>query len=265
MAHTLRGASDFATSVPARPPALERLVIAPEDSQLGPIAEDATTMVVSEGALFRQLLVRARPVLVAVFQPPATAQDTDAVIAERRRRRELRAILINAPALINDRLSALRAGFDEALGSDVDGRELAGRFTLLADAARADGSDQRISISPDLTLDSGARELRIGTKRVHLRPREAALLEILAREPGRTFTREQLLDVVAPAAAHRDVRTVDVHIRWLRAKLELERHPSARLVTVRGVGYRLDPGTPARRRTSRPPLVDESQSPLTRR
>jgi DNA-binding response OmpR family regulator len=74
-----------------------------------------------------------------------------------------------------------------------------------------------------------------------------------------------LLDAVAPPAAHRDVRTVDVHIRWLRAKLELERHPSARLVTVRGVGYRLDPGTPARRRTNGPPLVDESQSPLTRR
>ncbi len=254
MAHTLTGVPEVAKRLPARPPAFERLVIAPEDSQFGSIAADATTMVVSEGALFRQLLVRVKPVLVAVFQPPATALDTEAVITERRRRRELRVVLINAPALINERLAALRAGFDEALDSNVDGRELVGRFALLTDAARADGFDQRIDISPDLTLDPGGRELRIGRHRVHLRPREAALLEILAREPGKTFTREQLLDAVAPTAAHRDLRTVDVHVRWLRAKLELETHPSARLVTVRGVGYRLEPGKFSRRRASRTQL-----------
>lgn len=218
---------------------LERLVLAPEHVAMG-MPFSAAVGMVSDGEGFRQLLVKLKPSVVGVFVPPATLVDVSAVLAERRLREGLRAVLINGPSKINARLDAMRDGFDEAFGSDVDGRELEGRLTLLAAQARARQRDQQIVISDDVSLDTGARELRVRGHGIHLRPRESALLEIFAREPGRTFSRKQLLDAVACGKPHRDLRTIDVHIRWLRAKLDREHAAPARLVTVRGVGYRLE-------------------------
>ena len=85
-----------------------------------------------------------------------------------------------------------------------------------------------------------ARELTLRGRRIHLRPRECELLAILAMAPGRTFSRQQLLDAVGATSSVRDVRTIDVHVRWLREKLESEVPPPARLITARGLGYRLE-------------------------
>jgi DNA-binding response OmpR family regulator len=91
-------------------------------------------------------------------------------------------------------------------------------------------------------LDPGTRELRIRGQGVHLRPREYALLEVLAKHPGRTFSRQQLLEAVGAGTSGRDMRTIDVHVRWLREKLDCEASSPARLITVRGIGYRLERG-----------------------
>lgn len=217
----------------------ERLVLAPEHVAMG-MPFGAAVGIVSDGEGFRQLLVKLKPLVVVLFEPPASMADISAVLAERRHRDGLRAVLINGPSKISARLDAMRDGFDEAFGSDVDGRELEGRLTLLAAKARAGQRDQQIVISDDVSLDTGARELRVRGRGIHLRPRESALLEVFALEPGRTFSRKQLMDAVAGGATHRDLRTIDVHIRWLRAKLDREHAAPARLVTVRGLGYRLE-------------------------
>jgi two-component system response regulator RegX3 len=71
---------------------------------------------------------------------------------------------------------------------------------------------------------------------------------MLAAHPGRAYTRRQILDRVWGADHDGDPRTVDVHVRWLRSKIETDPEHPIHLVTVRGVGYRLDPpgGAPAR-------------------
>ncbi len=76
---------------------------------------------------------------------------------------------------------------------------------------------------------------------VHLRPKEFQLLSVLASHPGRAYTRRQLLDQVWGTGHDGDPRTVDVHVRWLRSKIEPRPEAPVHLVTVRGVGYRLDP------------------------
>jgi two-component system OmpR family response regulator len=77
-------------------------------------------------------------------------------------------------------------------------------------------------------------------KVLDLKPKEIDLLLYFARNRGRAFSREQLLREVWGYDFYGDSRTVDVHVSWLRQKIEQEPHRPARLVTVRGVGYRFE-------------------------
>jgi DNA-binding response OmpR family regulator len=140
------------------------------------------------------------------------------------------------------RLAALAAGVDEAL-PPIGIEELAGRLRLATRRVPPSRRVARLPIDDGLELDLGRRELLRDGHRIHLRPKEARLLEVLIRASGRTLTRTHILMRVWGADHQGDPRTVDVHVRWLRAKIEPEpRHP-VRLLTVRGVGYRLE--TPA--------------------
>ena len=98
----------------------------------------------------------------------------------------------------------------------------------------------RVVVAEDVQLDPVKHELHVRGRGVHLRPRESALLEILAGQPGRTFTRQELLEQMGHPADTEHARTIDVHVRWLRAKLQREKAERVRLVTVRGFGYRLE-------------------------
>jgi two-component system OmpR family response regulator/two-component system alkaline phosphatase synthesis response regulator PhoP len=194
---------------------------------------------VADPIAFLDLLQDGRPRIAIVATPPAGSQEVDLVARERRRRSSLRAIHLSPSADLSGRLDALRQGFDEALPHTVDPQELADRAALLEERARGRGT--ALEVADGFELDLVAHALRRDGRAVHLRPKEFQLLSTLAANPGRAFSRRQLLDRVWGTDQVGDPRTVDVHVRWLRAKLE--RHPDRpeHLVTVRGVGYRLDP------------------------
>ena len=99
----------------------------------------------------------------------------------------------------------------------------------------------RLPVADGFELDLAARELRHAGRPVRLRPMEFRLLATLAADPGRAFTRRQLLDLAWNPRRPIDLRTVDVHVHWLRTKIEPEPARPTHLVTVRGFGYRLDP------------------------
>jgi DNA-binding response OmpR family regulator len=99
----------------------------------------------------------------------------------------------------------------------------------------------RLPVAEGFELDLAARELRHAGVPVHLRPREFQLLATLAADPGRAFTRRQLMDLAWEPELHVDPRTVDVHVHWLRSKIEATPARPTHLVTIRGFGYRLDP------------------------
>ena len=190
-------------------------------------------------SLFLALLQDGRPRIAIVTMPPAADGDVETVARERRRRANFRAIHLSPPADASRRLDALRQGFDEALPHTVDPQELVDRAALLEERARTRGT--AVEIADGLELDLVAHELRRDGRGIHLRPKEYQLLSMLAANPGRAFTRRQLLDRVWGTGQVGDARTVDVHIRWLRSKVERRSDHPEHLITVRGVGYRLDP------------------------
>lgn len=197
--------------------------------------------VVTDPRAFRTALVGERPRLAVVHVPPGGATDIDLLAAERQRRQSLRAVLVNGRGCVSERLDALRLGLDEAFGDDVDRSELLERLRILAESSRGGRSEHRLTIADGMVLDLDARQLRRDGGPIHLRPKEFGLLEALLRHRGRTFTRRQLLDLVWGRDHDGDERTVDVHVRWLRQKLEVDPDRPLKLLTVRGVGYRLVP------------------------
>jgi DNA-binding response OmpR family regulator len=190
---------------------------------------------------FAALLRATRPRIVLMGTPPAGPGELDVALHERRRRPSLRIVVVSPSDAIDGRLEALRAGADEAHADTMDPEELVARLTILEERTRT-RHETVLSISTDTELDLVAHEVRRGGEIVHLRPKEFQLLAMLATHAGRAYTRRQLLDGVWGPGHAGDPRTVDVHIRWLRSKLEREPDTPQHLVTVRGVGYRLDPG-----------------------
>lgn len=197
--------------------------------------------VLADPRRFRDVLLAERPRIVVCVEPPAGHEDLELVARERGRRASLRIVHLAPPDDVEARLCALRLGFDGALSATVPAVELAGRLAWLASRAKAQGANARvIAITDEIELDLVAHELRRGGKAVHLRPKEYGLLALLAAHPGRAYTRRQLLDRIWGHDHDGGSRTVDVHVRWLRPKVEADPDWPVHLVTVRGVGYRLD-------------------------
>lgn len=148
-------------------------------------------------------------------------------VAERGQRPTLRLIFLNEPADVGGPLEALALGFDDALPATIDPVELAGRANLLLDGRRL-GLDaaRQIPVAIDVQLDLVGRRVRRHGTEVHMRPKEFALLAMLASDPGRVFSREELVEQIWGPTHAGGARTVDVHVRWLRAKIEAEPRPS---------------------------------------
>lgn len=92
----------------------------------------------------------------------------------------------------------------------------------------------------NLEIDQSRRELRLDGQPVHVKPKEFDLLLFLARHPGIALSRDLILERVWGWAYDGNSRTVDVHVRWLREKIEEDPSQSRRIQTVRGIGYRFD-------------------------
>lgn len=189
---------------------------------------------------FAEMLRSTRPRIAIIGTPPAGADEVAAALRERRRRPALRVVVVSPSEAIAERLEALRAGADEAHPDTIDPGELGARLALLEERTRP-RHDAVLVVTVDTELDLVAHEVRRGGSLIHLRPKEFQLLAMLAAHPGRAYSRRQLLDRVWGPNHDGDPRTVDVHIRWLRSKIEPQPEAPAHLVTVRGVGYRLDP------------------------
>jgi two-component system alkaline phosphatase synthesis response regulator PhoP len=139
-----------------------------------------------------------------------------------------------------DRVLGLDMGADDYMAKPFGMRELMARVrALLRRAATAPPPQMggEPVISGNLQLDPERREARLGGNLVRLKPKEFELLLFLAQRPGRVFTREQILDEVWGYDFDGGSRTVDVHVRWLRQKVERDPANPERIKTVRGSGY----------------------------
>ena len=144
-----------------------------------------------------------------------------------------------------DRVVGLELGADDYVTKPFSMRELLARVRNLLRRAAASQTSQfpghsEIIRSEDLTIDQISHSVTLGDNPVEMKPREFSLLALLASNKGRAFTRDQILERLWGHDYIGDSRTVDVHIRWLREKIELNPSKPRRIVTIRGLGYRFD-------------------------
>jgi len=152
-------------------------------------------------------------------------------------------IMLTAKSEEIDKVVGLELGADDYITKPFSLREFSSRIKA---ALRRAELSRPVETAPDeaplavraLRIDFPKRTVRVGGSEVQLTFVEFEILAALARAPGRVFTRDMLLARVWGDAAYRDPRTIDVHIRHLREKIERDPKDPEYLFTVRGVGYR---------------------------
>jgi DNA-binding response OmpR family regulator len=138
-----------------------------------------------------------------------------------------------------DKVLGLELGADDYMTKPFSPRELVARVrTVLRRTERPADRGSRL-VAGDVVVDRDRRQATVAGRPVELTATEFALLAALAEQPGRVFTRSQLLDAVHGVAFESYERAIDAHVKNLRRKVEPDPHAPRYLLTVHGVGYRL--------------------------
>jgi DNA-binding response OmpR family regulator len=156
-----------------------------------------------------------------------------------RREMTLPILMLTARVGEVDKVVGLEIGADDYVTKPFSTRELLARIRALLRRTTTP-ADEEMLVAGDLRIDMKRREVSRNEKPVELKPKEMELLIYFMRNKGRAFTREQLLREVWGYDFYGDSRTVDVHVSWLRQKIEAVPGKPVRILTVRGVGYRFE-------------------------
>ena len=154
------------------------------------------------------------------------------------RTRGIPIIILTARAGENEKLAAFETGADDYITKPFSTRELNARVRALLKRYFPEKVEEIVSFG-GVTLDPISHRALCGSMEIHVGATEFKLLRFMMNRPGRVFSRAQLLDNIWGRDVFIEERTVDVHIRRLRAALEPARQDGL-IQTVRGVGYRLD-------------------------
>ncbi len=150
-------------------------------------------------------------------------------------------IMLTAKSEEIDKVLGLELGADDYITKPFSMREFRSRVKAVlrrAELVRGDDDGDEPLVQGDLAIDFSKRQVEVRGEPVRLTYVEFEILAALARHPGRVYSRATLLERVWGDSAYRDPRTIDVHIRHLREKLEVDAKDPEYLFTVRGVGYR---------------------------
>ncbi len=150
-------------------------------------------------------------------------------------------IILTAKLDENDKVLGLELGADDYITKPFSMRELTARVRAVLRRAEKQSVDQDILRVADITLDRVGRVVIIAGTQIDLTPSEFDILATLMAAPGRAFSRLELLERLQGSAYEGYERTIDVHIRNLRAKIEPDPNQPRYVETVYGVGYRFAP------------------------
>lgn len=198
--------------------------------------EGYTTFTAETAEEGMRLFRRVKPdlVILDIMLPQRSGLDFCRAV---RRDSQTPIIFISARAGEEDRVRGLDLGADDYVVKPFNLAELAARVKAVLRRTSGDTPQERIERG-NLVIDPLAHLCTLDGRNVDLSPKEFGLLYFLARHPGQVFSRETLLDRVWGRDAYVTERTVDVHIRWLRTRIEAAPERPERLLTVRGVGYK---------------------------
>jgi two-component system alkaline phosphatase synthesis response regulator PhoP len=195
-------------------------------------------LVASDGPSALRTARTGRPDLI-VLDLGLPGQDGLDVARALRRDGDVPIIMLTARSDETDKLVGLELGADDYITKPFSPKELVARIRSVL--RRAEGMKEPaevIRVGNDVELDMPRMEARFGAHRVDLTRTEFQLLATMARQPGRVFTRAQLLESVRGVAFESYERAIDAHIKNLRRKIEPDPRSPRYLQTVFGVGYR---------------------------
>ncbi|MFI7536012.1 response regulator [Streptosporangium sp. NPDC049376] len=176
-------------------------------------------------------------VLLDVMMPKVDGLDVCRVL---RAESDLPILMLTARSTEDDLLLGLDLGADDYVAKPYSPRELMARVrTLLRRTGRSHGADRQVFQAGDLLVDPVRHVVTSADTPVDCTPVEFRIIETLAAEPERVFTRKQLLERIHGFDRFITERTVDVHVMNLRKKIEPDPRRPVRLLTVYGVGYKL--------------------------
>ena len=203
------------------------------------------TLTATDGVTGLSLTRAERPdlVILDVMLPGMDGLDVCRAI---RREHDMPVLILTAKVEEVDRIVGLELGADDYITKPFSMRELMARvkahirrYRKSAKGAAADTSDGPL-VSGNLEVDIAGHRVRLNGRELDLRPREFRLLTLFMQRIGRALTRDHVLETLWSQDYIGDARTVDVHVRWLREKIEDDPGRPTRIVTVRGVGYRFE-------------------------
>jgi two-component system alkaline phosphatase synthesis response regulator PhoP len=205
-----------------------------------------TVLVASDGPTALRTARTGRPDLI-VLDLGLPGQDGLDVARSLRRDGDVPIIMLTARSEETDKLVGLELGADDYITKPFSPKELVARIrTVLRRAEGLKQPSELIRVGADVELDVSRMQARFAGRTVDLTRTEFQLLATLARQPGRVFSRAQLLDAVRGVAFDSYERAIDAHIKNIRRKIEPEPRSPRYLLTVFGVGYRFaEPPTPS--------------------
>jgi two-component system, OmpR family, alkaline phosphatase synthesis response regulator PhoP len=155
-----------------------------------------------------------------------------------RKRSNVPIIMLTARVEESDKLIGLELGADDYLTKPFSPKELVARVRAVFRRVDAGTGQSEVIRAGDVTLDIPRIQAKVGKRAIDLTSTEFALLAMMMRQPGRVFTRGQLLDAVRGDALESLDRVIDAHIKNLRRKLERDPGKPRYILTVYGVGYK---------------------------
>jgi len=201
-------------------------------------AEGFTVYVAETGPQGLSVLAEAQPDIV-VLDLMLPEMDGMEVCRRIRAQSTVPIIILTARHDDADKIRGLGVGADDYMTKPFNTDELIARIrSHLRRFAWGGASEQRVLNFGDLSIDILKRTVRISGKNIDLTTKEFAILQLLAANPGRAFTREELLRQIWGYEHYGGVRNVDVHIKRLRAKIEKDPISPEYLMTAWGIGYK---------------------------
>ncbi|MDZ7674268.1 MAG: response regulator transcription factor [Acidimicrobiales bacterium] len=223
------------------------LVVEDEESfvealNVGLVREGFRVQVARDGMEAIEMFDAIRPdlVLLDVMLPKVSGID---VCRDLRKKSRVPIIMVTAKGSEIDTVVGLEVGADDYVTKPYRVRELVARMRAVM--RRAEHRDEDLSQDAmavgDVALDPEKHEVRIRGELTPLPLKEFELLHVLLANAGRVMTREQLIDRVWGSDYVGDTKTLDVHVKRLRAKVELDPSIPERIITIRGLGYKFEP------------------------
>jgi two-component system alkaline phosphatase synthesis response regulator PhoP len=222
---------------------MKTVLVVEDERQIAQIARDylqhaGYTVITSGDGIEALALARDRGPDLVVLDLGLPRLDGMEVARRLRRESDVPIIMLTARAEESDRLAGLDVGADDYVMKPFSPRELVARVRAVLRRYEHQSAGGTLLQRGDVTIDVSSMSVARHGQSIDLTATELQLLAVLARHPGRVFTRAQLLDAVHGSDVESFERAIDVHIKNIRRKLEPDpRHPQY-VLTVYGIGYK---------------------------